>query len=388
LQITQGGPIIAIQIENEYGSYGNDQQYLRYLENGLRVRGIDTLLFTSDGPDDTMLHYGTLPGILKTVNFGSHPVEAFAKLCEYQPDRPAMCMEFWNGWFDHWGETHHTRSAVDAAADLDAMLAAGASVNLYLFHGGTNFGFMNGANIDAGTYQSTVTSYDYDAPLNEAGDITPKYMAFREVLGRYAPQFPLPLPDPRPKMALGPVEMIESVTLFEALDTLSIPIRRSAPVPMECVGQNHGFVLYRTVITGSRENTLTIKEVHDRALVFVDGKPLATLDRQPGQSRVTLSTTARETRLDILVENMGRVNYGPEIDDRKGITRAVLFGQQTLFDWQIFPLPLDDLTALRFHTCMPVKEPAFYRARFAISEPQDTFLALPAGAAWTGTPAD
>ena len=146
LLCTNGGPVVAMQVENEYGSYGNDKKYLNYLKEGLIRRGIDVLLFTSDGPSDEMLRGGTLPDVYKTVNFGSRPEEGFQKLQEYQPDQPLMCTEFWNGWFDHWGEPHHTRDGKDAADVLDQMLKAGASVNFYMFHGGTNFGFRNGAN--------------------------------------------------------------------------------------------------------------------------------------------------------------------------------------------------------------------------------------------------
>ncbi len=150
LQVTHGGPILAMQVENEYGSYGNDQAYLRHLDEGMRARGVDVLLFTSDGPRDQTLRSGTLPGILKTVNFASGVEAALAKLREHQPEGPLMVTEFWDGWFDHWGEQHHTRTPEDTAAALDEILRAGASVSLYMFHGGTNFGFMNGANSEDG----------------------------------------------------------------------------------------------------------------------------------------------------------------------------------------------------------------------------------------------
>ena len=204
LQTSQGGPLIAIQVENEYGSFGNDQAYLCHLEEGLRARGYDGFLFTSDGPSDEMLQYGTLPHVFKTANFGSGAAEGFAKLREYQPGGPLMCAEFWNGWFDHWGEPHHIRPAADAAQTLDEILAAGASVSVYMFHGGTNFGFMSGANASPGPrYQATVTSYDYDAPLDEAGNPTPKYAAFRDVIARHIGQTPAlsRFPDPREPLA-------------------------------------------------------------------------------------------------------------------------------------------------------------------------------------------
>ena len=206
LQCTQGGPIIAMQVENEYGSFGNDLRYLEHLKDALRKRGVDVLLFTSDGPSDLLLQGGTMPFIFKTVNFGSSPKEAFAKLKEYQPDKPLVCMEYWNGWYDQWGEEHRTRPPEEAAAVLDEMLQLGASVNFYMFHGGTNFGFYNGAGCRE-KYLPTVTSYDYDAPVSESGDLTEKYFQVRDVIAKYAPVDPDLLPQPIPKKAYGKVEL-------------------------------------------------------------------------------------------------------------------------------------------------------------------------------------
>jgi beta-galactosidase len=375
-QISHGGPIIAMQVENEYGSYGNDYAYLQYLEHSMRARGIDVLLFTSDGPTDEMLQYGTLSHIFKIVNFGSKAREGFQKLREYQPTGPLMCMEFWNGWFDHWGEQHHRRAPEDAAAALDEILSTGASVNLYMFHGGTNFGFMNGANFST-KYEPTVTSYDDDAPVNEAGDITPKYLAFRKVISQYSDLPDLPVPQNAPKMSLDPLELTEAVDLFAALDTLSCPIKRPTPEPMEMLGQNYGFILYRTQVTGPRAETpLTIREPHDRAHVFVDGQLIGILEREAPDKKLNLSIPPRGITLEILVENMGRINYGPELHDRKGITAGVLLGQQYLFNWTIFPLPLDDLSGLHFSPAASTERPAFYRGRFVVTAPHDTFLTL------------
>ena len=189
-QSTHGGPIIAMQVENEYGSYGNDKVYLRHLVDGMRARGINSFLFTSDGPRDGCLQSGTLPDIFKTVNFAFNAAEAFAKLREYQPDGPLMAMEFWSGWFDHWGEQHHisedgSDSIQHSVDTLDEILAAGASVNFYMFHGGTNFGFMNGANLELTGFHADVTSYDYACPLNEYGDPSPRFAEYRKVLQKY-----------------------------------------------------------------------------------------------------------------------------------------------------------------------------------------------------------
>ncbi len=378
LQISHGGPILAMQVENEYGGYGNDSAYLRYLEAGMRARGIDVLLFTSDGPTDEMLQGGMLPHLFKTVNFGSHVTEAFGKLREYQADGPLMCMEFWNGWFDHWGEAHHVRAPADVAALLDEILAASASVNFYMFHGGSNFGFMNGANESKGEYQPTTTSYDYDAPLSEAGDLTPKYHLYREILSKYTTLPTLPIPENAPKQALGAVQLRESVGLFEAVEQLAQPHSATTPEPMEYFDQSYGFILYRTTVSGPRaEVPLTLRGLHDRAQVFANGQLLGTLERGLASPSLPLAVPADGLTLDILVENMGRINFGPHLLDRKGITGGVLLGLQYLYNWTVYPLPLEQLDALVFGAEPQTTGPAFYRGHFEVSVLHDTFLALP-----------
>ncbi|WP_090585873.1 MULTISPECIES: beta-galactosidase family protein [unclassified Paenibacillus] len=377
---TNGGPILAVQIENEYGSYGNDTDYLAYLKNGLVARGIDVMLFTSDGPTDQMLQGGTLPGVLATVNFGSRPEEGFEKFREYRPDEPLFCMEYWNGWFDHWLKPHHTREASDVADVLDRMLQAGASVNFYMFHGGTNFGFYNGANFHD-RYEPTVTSYDYDAPLSECGDITEKYRAVREVLYKYGAQVSDPLPGPSPKKRYGMVSLTETADVFTSLESLSTPIRRRCPEPMEKLGQNYGFILYRTQVTGPRiEQELHLQDVHDRAQVFLDGSLIGIVERWD-QKPLIVNIPAQGATLDILVENMGRINYGPRLKDAKGITEGVRLDNQFLFDWTIYPLPLSDLSSVPFAP-LPVQSadsasgPAFFKGEFTADEIADTFVRL------------
>ncbi|WP_308637499.1 glycoside hydrolase family 35 protein [Paenibacillus silvisoli] len=384
---TNGGPIIAVQIENEYGSYGNDAQYLKHLEQALRKRGIDVPLFTSDGPTDALLQGGSVPGVLATANFGSQPVSSFAKLQDYQPEGPLMCMEYWNGWFDHWGKPHHTRDAEEAAKVLDEMLAAGASVNFYMFHGGTNFGFYNGANCqERDLYEPTATSYDYDAPLDETGQPTAKYAAVREVIGRYAELGPLELPPAAPRHGYGKVELSEEAELFRQLDALSFPIRSATPLTMEKAGQAYGFILYSTTVSGPRPaERLTIQDVRDRALVFVDGVYQGVIERAQTQQTLMLEIPAGGARLDILVENMGRINYGPYLRDCKGITEGVRLGFQFLFDWTIRPLPLEDLSKLNFtsgsaETQQQEQRPRFYRGTFQVDACADTFLNM---AGWT-----
>ncbi|QNM98790.1 glycoside hydrolase family 35 protein [Chitinimonas koreensis] len=383
LQVQHGGPILAMQVENEYGSYGSDKAYLVWLEQALRERGVETLLFTSDGALDFMLTHGSVPHVLKTANFGSRAAGEFAKLREYQPAGPLMCMEFWCGWFDHWGEQQHLRGAADAAQALDEVLAAGASVNVFMFHGGTSFGFMNGANTDleTGAYQPTVGSYDYDAPLSEDGLPTAKYHAFREVIGKYVELPPLRLPPPVPRFETGTLVLPESQPLFASLSRLSIP--QSTPVPrsMESLGQNYGFVLYRTQLNHpAGPTTLHLEQLHDRAQVFVDGVEIGTLERDQPLS-LALTLPSRPVTLDILVENLGRVNYGPKLHDRKGILGQVRLGTHTLLHhWQSYPLPLDDLSRLAFiQTTAAPSGPTFYRGRFEVERPGDAFLSLPSG---------
>lgn len=382
LQCAKGGPIVGVQIENEYGSYGSDAAYLQWIENALRERGVDTLLFTSDGPEDTMLRGGTLPHILKTVNFGSKSREAFAKLREYQ-DGPLMCMEFWNGWFDHWRGEHHVRDPKDAGNALEEMLAQDASVNFYMVHGGTNFGFMNGANC-GDKYVPTVTSYDYDAPIDEQGRPTPKFFAFQEVLARYGANIG-ELPAPVPTASFGEVSLNESLHLFDALEHLAPPIHcKNIPV-MEDIGQNYGYILYRTFLNGpAAEGALHLTGVHDRALVFQDGVLLKIVDRDDAPQGLAITIPEGGSRLEILVENLGRVNYGPSLHDCKGIAGGVTLNDRPLADWEVFPLEFQEPFRLPWQAVSPGKPAAFYRGVFHADTPADTFLKVDGthGVAW------
>jgi beta-galactosidase len=381
LQASRGGPVIAIQVENEYGSYGNDKTYLRHLADGLKRRGVDCLLFTSDGPSDSMLIGGTLPDLFKVVNFGSNPETAFRKLREHQPQGPVMCGEFWNGWFDHWGAPHHKRDPQDAAQALDALLAAGGSVSFYMFHGGTNFGFLAGANHRGAGFQPDVTSYDYGAPLDESGEPTAKFFAFRDVIRKYTPVPDVPLPPPAARRAYGAVELKETAPLLDNLERLSKPVDSPFPLTMEALGQNFGFLHYRTTVQGPREKRpLELQEMHDRALVFVNGEYKGVIDRDMKESPIQLEFGPGPHQLDILVEQMARVNYGPLLHDRKGIRDGVRLGNQYLFGWTLFPLPLENLRKLKFSPASGTAGPVFYRGLFKVDEPADTFLALPG---WT-----
>ena len=370
-----GGPIIAVQVENEYGSYGDDKAYLAYLRDSLKRRSGGALLFTSDGPEDDMLQCGTLPDLFKTVNFGSDWRYAYDKLEKYQKGAPKICMEFWNGWFDHWGKEHVTRDPADAAAELKGMLEAGMSVNVYMFHGGTNFGFYNGAN-NHDKYEPTVTSYDYDAPVSENGALTKKFQLFQNVLKDYGDIETQGICQPE-VCAFGTVELTEKQGLFEALGQLSSPVKSVVPLPMERVGQDYGLILYRTKVCGPRTySTLTIEKLRDRAQIFVNGKFAKSVYREDADvdKGVAVDLSKEENSLDILVENMGRVNYGAHVQEHKGITEYVMLGMQKHYDWDIYPLKLDNIGNITYKGEISDKEPIFYRGFFDVQNPADTYF--------------
>ncbi len=378
LLTTNGGNVIAMQVENEYGSYGNDKKYLRYIEKIMIEYGCDVLLFTSDGESDWMLGGGTLPNILKIVNFGSKAEYNFSQLKKHQPDAPLMCGEFWNGWFDHWGDEHITRDAQSVADELEYMIKIGASVNFYMFHGGTNFNFYNGANFQD-VIQPTVTSYDYDCLLTENGDITPKYLAVKEVLKNYGFQTDTVNIENIPSLAYESINLTKSVCLFNQLEKLSTPICQSYISTMEQVNQAFGFILYRTTLDYEQEKReLFIDDVRDRALIYINGELKGVKNRMGLSDKIEIEVKAGEKLvLDILVENMGRVNYGPKLHDRKGITQQVRLENQIIHGWEIYPLPLTDLTKLQYKDLIntSVDTPVFYKGTLNIgSTPRDTFL--------------
>ncbi|MFF8375865.1 beta-galactosidase family protein [Streptomyces sp. NPDC015661] len=368
-----GGPVIAVQLENEYGAHGDDAGYLSDLAGLLRTHGVDVPLFTCDQPGD--LARGGLDGVLRTVNLGSRVDAGLAELRRLQPSGPLMCSEFWIGWFDRWGGVHTTRDAADAAADLDRLLAAGASVNIYMFHGGTNFGCTNGAN-DKGTYRPTGTSYDYDALLDEAGDPTPKYEAFREVIARHAPVPDEPVPAPAPKLTPTVVELDASGGLFDQTHLFGQPVLAGHPLTMEHLGQSFGFVLYEAELPTAGPALLRVGEVRDRAQVFVDGQPVGVLERENHEHALGFVSPRSGARLTVLVENQGRVNYGPGIHDRKGLLGQVTVNGAELARWSSSPLPLDRLDGLTLTPAAPVAGPALHRGTFEVDRPADGYLAL------------
>ncbi|MFF9276315.1 glycoside hydrolase family 35 protein [Streptomyces griseosporeus] len=385
-QVTRGGNVLMVQVENEYGSYGTDTGHLEHLAAGLRSRGVDVPLFTSDGPDDFFLTGGTLPGTLATVNFGSRAGEAFASLKRLRPKDPAMCMEFWCGWFDHWGTDHVVREPRDAARTLAEILAEGASVNVYMAHGGTNFSTWAGANTkDPATgehYLPTVTSYDYDAPIDERGAATEKFHAFREVLKPYADG---PLPEPEPPAPLLPparVELAESLRLFDVLDDLAARPEQRAPLPpsFEELGIGQGLVLYTGRIPGPRQPyPLSVRGLADRAHVYVDGAHAGTLERDAVERIPDVPVPEAGARVELLVESMGRVNYGAGLGERKGVAR-VLHTQQLLHGWRARAVELGHGTPGRLdwgRAGGAGRGPVFLRGFLDVAEPADAHLALP-----------
>jgi beta-galactosidase len=374
-----------VQIENEYGSYGDDKEYLRAVVDIYRECGVDVTLFTSDGACNWMLSGGTLPEHLCVANFGSRPEENFARLEQFRPNQPRMCGEYWCGWFDHWYEAHHVREAAELAGLFRDMLQAGASLNFYMFHGGTNFGFLNGANYaeNAGGYQPTITSYDYNALLSEAGDLTPAYHAVRAVIEEH---FGKPLPPltvkNTEKAAYGTVTLTEQAFAPDAARQMTLPVRSAAPKYQEQLGQSYGYTLYTTTVKGPRE-ALPLKYdcLHDRATVYLDGQVAGILERDRREDPITLRAldVGEEVRVEILVENMGRINYGPRMFDRKGMV-GIRFGQQNHFGWEIYPLPMtaEQLGRIVYAPCTgPLTGSHFLRGSLHVDgAPKDTFLRL------------
>ena len=350
LLYVNGGPIISVQVENEYGSYVTcDHDYMSHLEQLFRQHlGNDVVLFTTDGDAEPLLRCGTIPSLYPTVDFGpgTDPATAFATQRKFAPKGPLVNSEYYTGWLDVWGEAHQEKSEQTVAQYLDKILATNASVNLYMFEGGTNFGFMNGATFSIGRYQPVPTSYDYDAPLTEAGDTTDKYFTLRTTIGKYQKLPEMPIPPATPKFNYGTVEMKQMNRLLDLVSQLTPlgPVENMRPLMMEQLGQNYGFVLYRTRIPAQMAESQRMLNVtglvHDRAIVYVGTIRQVTLNRTAGQSNATL-IIGEYLQLDILVENMGRVNFGVQMLDPKGLLGNVTLDGVQLLNWKMYPLELD-----------------------------------------------
>jgi len=376
LQITEGGNVILMQIENEYGYFGNDGRYMEQLRDMLRAGGITVPLITSDEPKDESMEGGSVEGALPTGNFGSHTKERFDIMRKHVKGGPLMCAEFWVGWFDHWGNGGHmTGNLEQSAADLDEMLKTG-HVNVYMFIGGTNFGFMNGANYyDALT--PDVTSYDYDAVLTEAGDFTRKYEVYKEIIGKYTEPAKVDFSTHIVKKDYGSVKVKERVGLFEALQDIAEPVQSVCTRSMERLGQYYGYILYTSEIRNERKlERIRLHKANDRANIFLREKRLLNLyDRELLEEHKVSAEAEPGDEIRILVENMGRVNFGPRMEDqRKGIDGCVQINGHMHHHWQQYCLPLDNLEKLNFARGYEEGLPGFYRFELQVDERGDTFL--------------
>uniref|UniRef100_A0A8D3E1H5 Galactosidase, beta 1-like n=1 Tax=Scophthalmus maximus TaxID=52904 RepID=A0A8D3E1H5_SCOMX len=341
-----GGNIISVQVENEYGSYyACDYRYMRHLRTLFRFfLGEDALLFTTDGNTDKEMMCGTLDGLYATVDFGTDTniTEAFGRQRRFEPRGPLVNSEFYTGWLDHWGDEHAVVDAQKASRMLKEMLTMGANVNMYMFEGGTNFGYWNGKVL---CFHSLVTSYDYDAPLSEAGDPTEKLLAIRDVIKQFREIPSGPMPPATPKFAYGFVTLRKFANISGVLNTLSPPgpVKSQYPLTFEEMKQYYGYMLYQTTLPRDlSEPTPLISPlngVHDRAYVSVNGVFQGLLERD---TVLVMNITGQQgDTLDILVENMGRVNFGSKINDYKGLLSDLILGQDILTDWKIFSLDID-----------------------------------------------
>lgn len=376
-QCDRGGGVILVQLENEYGYYGNDTAYLEFLRDTLRELGVTVPFVTSDGPwSEPKFKSGMLNGALPTGNFGSGAEWQFGQMRKYiGENKPLMCMEFWNGWFDAWGEEHHTTSPEKAASELDELLKRG-SVNFYMFEGGTNFGFMSGRN--GGSKTGDVTSYDYDAPLTEDGQITEKYRLFKEVIAKYTDIHEIPLTTEIRRRAYGRISCTGKTDLFSVLDKISVPVKSSYPLTMEDIGQDYGYILYRTKI----RDVETVSEIRlegaaDRVQCYHNGEFVYTAFAENMWEKFEPQQKRTSGIIDLLCENTGRENFGTGLENqRKGISGGVKINDHRHFGFEIYPLPLDErqLAALDFGIGYIENTPAFYRFELDIDEPCDTFL--------------
>ena len=375
--VTNGGPVLMLQIENEYGSYGNDRNYLARLKEVWMENGIDVPFFTGDGPTTYMLEAGSLPGCAVGLDSGSRP-EHFELAAKLNPGVPVFSSETYPGWLTHWGEKWVKPDTADLLKELRFLMDNKKSFNLYVIHGGTNFGFTAGANSGGKGYEPDVTSYDYDAPITEQGQPTPKYMSIRKLLGSYLPKgkkLP-PVPEPIPSFEIPSIGLTPFTPIW---DNLPEPVSSVQPKPFEAYNQDYGFILYKTELVGHKSGKLTVTDLHDYATVFLNGKYIGYLDRREGINTIDIpESKAEKPVLEILVEGMGRINFAQHLIDRKGITDRVTLNGMTLMNWKVYNLPMDDkyIYNLRSSNRNPGKEGIFFKGSFFLSTPGDTYLDL------------
>ena len=392
LQIGRGGPIIAIQLENEYGSFDKDHAYVTAVREQFKAAGFtDALLYTADNPGD--FDNGALPDLPVVANFGpGNAQKAFTALRQYRPNGPLMSGEYWAGWFDAWGTKHANTNGQQQADEIAWMLEQGHSFNLYMFHGGTSFGFMSGANADRNGYKPDVSSYDYDSALDEAGRPAPKFALFRDAILKHDPALKLPaMPEPLPSLEIPAFTLNETASLWNNLGT---PVKSETIKTMEEVGQSYGYILYRTTVAEAASGPLVLTDLHDYGVIFLNGARVATLDRRLKEDTATIDVPAG-ARLDIFIENTARSNYGKGLrEERKGITNSVTLAGKELRGWEIYALPMNDprgpvVSDVRRPAWSPRRAlesgPEFYRGTFTVTTPGDTFLDMSVwtkGAVW------
>lgn len=382
LQVGYGGPILATQIENEYGNFAGDRQYMANWHRIFLSAGFtQSLLYTVD--PSKALARGQIDGVYSGVNFGTGRAEAGLRaLAESRPGQPLFATEYWPGWFDLWGHPHETRPVAPQVADLDYILSHHASVNIYMVHGGTSFGLMAGASQSTGAYRGNVPSYDYDAPIDEAGHPTPKFFAYRDIILKYTHGQPGPLPAQPPVITVPPFPLHRYASLW---DTLPASIGSVKPLTMEAIDQAYGYVLYRKALPPADSPALLkLTDMRDFALVFLDGHPLGTLDRHYAQDSVLLPAHPAG-QLDILVENTGRLNSTKQMRfERKGMTAASL-GGEPLLHWEIYGIPAEQPATARNRPLTTQVGPVYSSGSFTLKRTGDTFLdvgALGKGVLW------
>lgn len=383
-QLAQGGNILMFQVENEYGSYGEDKEYLRAVAGLMRKYGLTAPLFTSDGAWRATLRAGTLieDDIFVTGNFGSRARENFANMQaffnEYGKEWPYMCMEFWDGWFNRWGDEVIRRDPDEMVDAVMECIELG-SINLYMFHGGTNFGFMNGCSARGQIDLPQVTSYDYDAILDEAGNPTKKFYALQKRMKEAYPDLSYAEPLVKEAKAYPAVDLKDKVGLFSTAENVSDYSSSFYPKNMEELGQSTGYILYKTRIERDKDEAerLRVIDARDRIQVYADGRLVTTQYQTEIGEDIELEFQSNQVELAVLVENMGRVNYGHKLTaptQSKGLGRGAIADLHYISNWDMYPLPLDDISGLDFTKEWQEGQPAFYRYQFELEDLADTYL--------------
>lgn len=374
LQVTKGGPILMVQVENEYGSYGSDKKYLEMNKKILRNSGFDVPFYTCDGADKMV--NGCIDGAVPAVN-GSDNVKEVKDVINKNNNGngPYFIAEWYPAWYDVWGRKHHTIPAVNYVPKLDTVLANGISINIYMEHGGTSRGFMNGANYDDNTpYQPQTSSYDYDAPIDEAGNATPKFFAFRKVIEKYLPAGTI-LPDVPAKKKTISIPEFKLERSTSIINILPEAIHSEIPLTFEKVKQAYGYVLYRTKVSGQGNKVLKIPHLSDYAIVYVNGKRTAALDRRLNLDSCNIELNKDENKIELFVENLGRINYGKYLsDNNKGITEGVLLDGKEVKDWTIYGFPFNKEPNISSVEKTVFEYPIVRQGSFNLTELGDTYL--------------